>query len=255
MSLPWASSRSRTGRRSSPRRMNDNAIRSTPISMPASIIRRSASLTAGSDIVTFGRFRPCRDATAPPTSTSTSTSPSRTSQTRSRIAPSARYTMSSGATSSANPGQATGRRLASPSICSGVRMTREPVSSCASSPATGPSLSFGPGMSWSTPTSRPAACAAARTRRTVSACSSGVPCAKFRRATSIPARTIRSSTSGSRDAGPIVATIFVDRIGGRYTPRRGPATAGCGRAAGPERVPRDIVRIWTRRMPKRKGRS
>ena len=38
----------------------------------------------------------------------------------------------------------------------------------------------------------------------------------------MPASTIRTSTSGSREAGPIVATIFVRRIIGsaRYTPRR-----------------------------------
>ena len=41
--------------------------------------------------------------------------------------------------------------------------------------------------------------------------SSAVPCEKFRRATSIPASTILARTSGSREAGPIVATIFVRR--------------------------------------------
>ena len=48
--------------------------------------------------------------------------------------------------------------------------------------------------------------------RAVSACSSALPWEKFSRATSIPASTIRTSTSGSREAGPIVATIFVRRI-------------------------------------------
>ena len=90
MSLSWARRRSRTGSRSSRRRMNDSAIRSTPISRPASISRRSSSLTAGSDIVTFGRLSPWREATVPPTSTTTSTSPGRTSRTRRRMAPSER---------------------------------------------------------------------------------------------------------------------------------------------------------------------
>ena len=89
-SRPPSASRARTGSRSSRRRMNDSAIRSTPISRPASISRRSSSLTAGSDIVTLGRFSPCRDATVPPTSTLVITSPSTTSLTRSRMAPSAR---------------------------------------------------------------------------------------------------------------------------------------------------------------------
>ena len=44
--------------------------------------------------------------------------------------------------------------------------------------------------------------AADRISSTVSACCSGVPWAKLSRATSIPASTIRRSTSGSRDAGP-----------------------------------------------------
>ena len=42
-------------------------------------------------------------------------------------------------------------------------------------------------------------------------CCSAVPWLKFSRATSIPASTIRTSTSGSLEAGPIVATIFVRR--------------------------------------------
>jgi hypothetical protein len=39
-----------------------------------------------------------------------------------------------------------------------------------------------------------------------------VPCAKFSRATSIPATIIAVSTSGSREAGPMVATILVERM-------------------------------------------
>src|SRR5688572_10638056 len=41
--------------------------------------------------------------------------------------------------------------------------------------------------------------------------SSAVPCEKFSRTTSTPARTMRSSTAGSDDAGPRVATILVLR--------------------------------------------
>src|SRR4051812_46610048 len=74
-----------------------------------------------------------------------------------------------------------------------------------------PIRSFGPGRSCRIATWRPARPAASRTRRAVSACSSALPWEKFNRATSIPASTIRASTSGSRDAGPMVATIFVRR--------------------------------------------
>ena len=41
--------------------------------------------------------------------------------------------------------------------------------------------------------------------------SSPVPCEKLRRTTSTPARIMRSSTAGSLEAGPRVATIFVLR--------------------------------------------
>ena len=214
MSESCSASRWRTGSRSAPRRMNDSAIRSTPICTPASISRRSSSLTAGSDIVTLGRFSPCRDATVPPTSTAASTSPSRESRTRRRMAPSARYTTSSRSTRSAKPGHAIGSRCASPVTRSAVSTTLLPASRVTTSPATGPMRSLGPGMSWSTATSRPTRSAAARTRSTASACCSGAPWAKFRRATSMPTAIIRSSTAGSREAGPIVATILVDRIGG-----------------------------------------
>src|SRR5438552_1169243 len=49
-------------------------------------------------------------------------------------------------------------------------------------------------------------------------CSSCVPCEKFRRNTSTPASINWRRTVGERDAGPIVATIFV-RLGGRSVPR------------------------------------
>ena len=76
-------------------------------------------------------------------------------------------------------------------------------------------------------TTRPTFSAASRIRPAVSACSSAVPWAKFSRATSRPAATIRSSTSGSREAGPIVATIFVERIGtADPTRREKPALSG-----------------------------
>ena len=77
-----------------------------------------------------------------------------------------------------------------------------------------PMRSFGPGRSCRIATWRPARPAASRTRRAVSACSSALPWEKFRRATSIPASTMRARTSGSREAGPIVATIFVRRSSG-----------------------------------------
>src|SRR5579863_437722 len=48
-----------------------------------------------------------------------------------------------------------------------------------------------------------------RAERITAACSSGVPCEKFRRNTLAPHKKSERSTAGSRDAGPTVATIFV----------------------------------------------
>ena len=75
-----------------------------------------------------------------------------------------------------------------------------------------PILSFGPGRSWRIATWRPALDAAARIRSAFSAWSSRLPCEKFSRATSTPASIIRRRVSGSCEAGPIVATIFVRRM-------------------------------------------
>jgi hypothetical protein len=83
---------SRTKATSDSRRTKLSATMSTPISAPARRCSRSSSGTAGSRSVGPGMFKPCRDATVPPTSTSASTSPTpeRTPWTRSRTAPSAR---------------------------------------------------------------------------------------------------------------------------------------------------------------------
>ncbi len=71
---------------------------------------------------------------------------------------------------------------------------------------------LGPGRSWRIATWRPALEAAVRTRSAFSAWISRLPCEKFSRATSIPPSTIRASVSGSLEAGPMVATIFVRRM-------------------------------------------
>ena len=100
-----------------------------------------------------------------------------------------------------------------------------------------PMRSFGPGRSCRIATWRPARPAASRTRRAVSACSSALPWEKFSRATSIPASTIRASTSGSREAGPMVATIFVRRMNGE----------DCSGASGEVAVPLDDLAVGRQR--------
>src|SRR5262249_5176037 len=58
---------------------------------------------------------------------------------------------------------------------------------------------------------RPQRGSPSRMRRTTWACSSCVPWEKFRRATSMPAATSRSSCSTAADAGPMGQTILVRR--------------------------------------------
>ena len=93
-----------------------------------------------------------------------------------------------------------------------TNVTSSPGLSSAIPSLSAPMRSLGPGRSCRTATWRPARPAASRTASAVPACSSAVPWEKFRRATSIPASTMRTSTSGSREAGPMVATILVRRI-------------------------------------------
>src|SRR5918997_6100504 len=125
--------------------------------------------------------------------------------------------ISSGWTVSASPAQLMYMRRESPSASWSpqTNVTSSPGLSSAIPSTSLPIRSFGPGRSCRIATERPARFAASRTSRTVSACSSAVPCEKFSRATSIPASTIRTRVSGSREAGPMVATILVRRMGGR----------------------------------------
>src|SRR3954447_26683756 len=104
-------------------------------------------------------------------------------------------------------------RVASPSapFSPQTNVVTSPGLNSATSSRSRPMRSFGPGRSCRIATWRPTRPAASRTSRAVSACSSALPWEKFSRATSIPASTMRASTSGSRDAGPMVATIFVRR--------------------------------------------
>src|SRR5262245_20161270 len=86
------------------------------------------------------------------------------------------------------------------------------------SPGIGPSRILGPQRSCKTATCCPISLLIRRMSARTSECSSCVPCEKFRRKTSTPATINFRRTSGDRDAGPIVATIFV-RLGGRSVSR------------------------------------
>ncbi len=62
--------------------------------------------------------------------------------------------------------------------------------------------------------------------------SSAVPCEKLSRTTSTPARTMRSSTAGSDEAGPSVATILVLRSISASVSAAYPARASSAATAG-----------------------
>src|SRR5262245_60116881 len=87
---------------------------------------------------------------------------------------------------------------------------------CPFSSVTLPSLNlptriFGPCRSQRIATVRPVLLAISFTSLARFSWSCAVPCEKLSRTTSTPARTMRSRTAGSLEAGPSVATIFVLR--------------------------------------------
>ena len=69
-----------------------------------------------------------------------------------------------------------GARRPAPRSSPQTNVSARPRVSSTTSSRSGPIRSFGPGRSWRIATGRPARPAASRTRRTVSACSSSVPC-------------------------------------------------------------------------------
>src|ERR1700694_1060142 len=72
-----------------------------------------------------------------------------------------------------------------------------------------PTRILGPCRSAMMPTARPTLRQISRTSSARRMWSSAVPCEKFRRTTSTPARNMRSSVAASLEAGPRVATILV----------------------------------------------
>ena len=105
-----------------------------------------------------------------------------------------------------------------------VRASRRPDRRRSSSPrrreigsSRSPIRSFGPWRSAISAIGRPTSRSVSRTRRAHSRCWSCVPCERFSRAPSTPARTSAESASGVEQAGPIVATILVRRGGASAT--------------------------------------
>ena len=93
-----------------------------------------------------------------------------------------------------------------------VMAIRAPFTSSTWPSFTLPVRIFGPERSWRSATGRWSRAAMSRAARITSRCSSCVPWEKFSRKTFTPARMSFSSISGLREAGPMVATIFVRRM-------------------------------------------
>src|SRR5262245_1479524 len=89
---------------------------------------------------------------------------------------------------------------------------RAPSVSIVSPPFSRPVRIFGPARSCSRATARPRRSAISRAAFMTARCSSGAPWEKFSRTTSTPASIRASRVRGSRDAGPMVATILVRRM-------------------------------------------
>src|SRR5262245_15963903 len=102
-------------------------------------------------------------------------------------------------------------RLTSPSSQPASRTNFCPFSSVTLLSLNLPTRIFGPCRSHRIATVRPVLVAMSLTNLARFSWSCAVPCEKLRRTTSTPARTMRSSTAGSLDDGPRVATIFVLR--------------------------------------------
>jgi len=191
-------------RTSSALRTNDIATRSASSARPDRSSSSSREVRAGMGSAASGRLTPLPDETVPGTTTSrTGRSPAST--TTSSTAPSSIRTRWPTARCPSRSGNVTGRSPPSPTLTLCLRDS-------STGPASSPRRSLGPGRSTITPISRPAACAAARTAAMAARCSSGHPCDRLTRATSIPSATSAATTPGPAVAGPSVTTIFVLRI-------------------------------------------
>ena len=135
-----------------------------------------------------------------------------------------------------SPSQETGRRSASPSSSSVVRVSSVPGSSSTTSPSTSSIRSFGPGRSPSSPTSRPAALARLAGHRDVlGVLVAASPCEKLSRKTSAPApissASARRVARGRADRGDDLRPA--PRTAGRARRRSCPAASGrSGPASG-----------------------
>src|SRR6185503_3435560 len=118
-------------------------------------------------------------------------------------------------------------RRAVPCTAFAVSTNGAPPTSVASPPSNAPSRIFSPCKSCNIVMGRPQSASPSRISRMTSPCSAWVPWEKFRRATSMPAATSRSSMARSRVAGPMVQTILA-RLTARPSARQRPGEVLAG---------------------------
>src|SRR5882724_905022 len=175
----------------------------------------SFGVMAGMETGVPGRLMPLRAESTPPTFTRQRTSFPSTATTSRRMEPSLISTGSPIDKSSGRPSYEQENRCAVPRMAgSTVMVVSAPDSSRTFPPSILPTRILGPCRSSRSSTGRPAFSAALLATAMARAWSSSVPCARFSRATSIPASTSLLRVGSSRDAGPMVQMILALRIRG-----------------------------------------
>ena len=205
---PAAAISSRRSRTSAAERTNERATKSTPRSSAKSRSSMSFRVRDGIGTGTPGTFTPLCVSTTPPMTTVHRARPRSTHSTRSLTSPSSMRMSCPGWSTSPT---AVGLTGSSPSLAvsSARRRPRRPAQSDRRRQLADPHLRP---LEVGDDRDRTADLASiSRTSLFRSACSSCVPCEKFRRAASMPASAMRAVSRGDEEAGPTVATIFVRR--------------------------------------------
>ncbi len=209
--IPSSFITARTSSTSLADRTKDSAMKST---VRCSAKRRSSlsfSDSAGTDTATPGRLMPLLSLAGPPTTTFVCTSSPSTEVTSRRTLPSSTRIGSPAFTSPGRPAYVVEQIDTSPGTSRVVMVNEAPFSSSTGPSANRPSRIFGPWRSARTPTPRPEASEASRTRVYARLWSAWDPWLKFSRATSMPASTSLRTFFGEEVAGPRVQTILALR--------------------------------------------
>ena len=230
---PACSISARRSRTSAAERTNESATKSTPSSSASSRSSMSLRVIEGIGTGTPGRFTPLCEVTTPPSTTAQRARPDRTLSTRSRTSPSSISTSWPGwSTSLITAGLIGSSPFVEPSA--GPTTTDSPRRNVTGS-SRSPMRSLGPCRSAIRAIGRPSSPSISRTSRAHSRCWSCVPCERFSRAPSTPART-RSSSCSRRRAGRPDRGDDLRAARRRFGHRASVASATNGASAGSEEM-------------------